>query len=148
MTTVRRTEVARWIMGLSEMDFGKAVEVLRQGFNHGACPDQWEDCNAARAIVAELGAIDRESLARHVREAWVRWAQQQPTPKPSWLVPYDSLSEDDKEADRQIGEHIYILTKMYCDVTHALKCDEIIAAYESGGYAAAGKVAVRLAKGF
>lgn len=48
--------------------------------------------------------FDREQLGRLVREAWVRWARTQPAPKPSWLVPYDELSEADKEADRQIGE--------------------------------------------
>ncbi len=50
--------------------------------------------------------FDREQLGRMVREAWVDWARTQPNPKPSWLVPYDELSEPDKEADRQIGERI------------------------------------------
>ena len=50
--------------------------------------------------------FDRDTLGRFVREAWVRWAQTQPNPKPSWLAPYDDLSEPDKEADRQIGEAI------------------------------------------
>lgn len=49
---------------------------------------------------------DRDTLGRMVREAWVRWAEMQPSPKPSWLVPYDELAEPDKEADRQIGEAI------------------------------------------
>ncbi len=49
---------------------------------------------------------DRDQLGRFVREAWVRWAKTQPSPKSSWLVPYDDLSEPDKEADRQIGETI------------------------------------------
>lgn len=53
-----------------------------------------------------LVGIDRETLGREVREAWVRWAVEQPSPKASWLVSYDQLSEPDKEADRQIGEHI------------------------------------------
>jgi hypothetical protein len=48
----------------------------------------------------------RDTLGRMVREAWVRWAQTQDNPKPSWLVPYDDLEEQDKEADRQIGEAI------------------------------------------
>lgn len=48
----------------------------------------------------------REALGRFVREAWVRWAETQLSPKPSWLVPYDELSEADKEADRQIGEAV------------------------------------------
>jgi hypothetical protein len=50
--------------------------------------------------------FDREFLGRMVREAWVRWAQTQPSPKPSWIVPYDDLSEPDKEADSQIGEAV------------------------------------------
>lgn len=56
--------------------------------------------------------IDRETLGRHVREAWVRWAFAQPDPKPSWLVPYSLLDEADKEADRQIGEHVCRLTML------------------------------------
>lgn len=48
----------------------------------------------------------REEYGRMVRQAWVKWAQTQPNPKPSWLAPYDDLSEADKEADRQIGEFV------------------------------------------
>jgi hypothetical protein len=48
----------------------------------------------------------RDTLGRVVREAWVGWAKTQASPKPSWLVPYDDLSVADKEADRQIGEHL------------------------------------------
>jgi len=44
-----------------------------------------------------------DALGRIVRDAWIRWARKQPHPKASWLVPYDKLSEADKEADRQIG---------------------------------------------
>ena len=51
-------------------------------------------------------SIDRETLGRFVREAWVRWAEKQPNPKPNWLIPYDDLAEPDKEADRQIGEAV------------------------------------------
>lgn len=50
--------------------------------------------------------FDRDTVGRMVREAWVRWAKTQPSPKPSWLVPYDDLNEADKEADRQIGEAV------------------------------------------
>jgi hypothetical protein len=58
--------------------------------------------------------IDRETLGHLVRDAWVRWAQTQPNPKPSWLAPYEELSEPDKEADRQIGEAICKWTLIYC----------------------------------
>lgn len=60
---------------------------------------------AAREPVA-VKVLDRNQLGRVVREAWVHWATQQPEPKQSWLVPYDDLSEADKEADRQIGEAV------------------------------------------
>jgi hypothetical protein len=50
--------------------------------------------------------LDRDQLGRIVREAWIGWANAQPAPKPSWLVPYDQLSETDKEADRRIGEAV------------------------------------------
>lgn len=54
------------------------------------------------------GAEFVEMLARDVREAWMQWANTQPEPKPSWLVPYDGLGEPDKEADRQIGIHMFL----------------------------------------
>lgn len=54
--------------------------------------------------------FSRDQLGRMVRESWIRWAKCQPNPKPSWLVPYDELSESDKEADRIIGEDIARLT--------------------------------------
>src|SRR5690606_35656299 len=49
---------------------------------------------------------DRDALGRVVREAWIAWAREQPSPKPSWLVPYDELSEADREADRRIGDAV------------------------------------------
>lgn len=49
-------------------------------------------------------AAERDRLGRMVRDLWIGWAERQPNPKASWLVPYDELSESDKEADRVIGE--------------------------------------------
>lgn len=49
---------------------------------------------------------DKEGWLHCIRVEDNRWAEAQPNPKPSWLVPYDDLSEPDKEADRQIGETI------------------------------------------
>lgn len=48
-----------------------------------------------------------DNLGRIVREMWIAWAKEQPLPKPSWLVPYDQLSEPDKEADRLIGKRLF-----------------------------------------
>lgn len=53
--------------------------------------------------------LDRDDLGRLVRAAWVDWAMKQPNPKPSWLLPYDELSEADREADRQIGEAVALV---------------------------------------
>lgn len=51
-------------------------------------------------------ALDRESLGRVVREVWIEWAKEQPSPKDSWLVPWEGLSEPDREVDRRIGERL------------------------------------------
>jgi hypothetical protein len=47
---------------------------------------------------------ERERLGRLVRAAWVEWANEQPDPPPSWVTPWDQLSESGKEADRRVGE--------------------------------------------
>lgn len=54
--------------------------------------------------VADL--LDRETLGKLVREVWIAWAREQPSPKPSWLVPWDGLAEPDREVDRRIGETV------------------------------------------
>jgi hypothetical protein len=67
------------------------------------------DYHCAIRKQATKGPVDehRERLGRRVREVWIAWAKRQPNPKPSWLVPYDELSEADKEADRCIGSAIW-----------------------------------------
>jgi len=68
---------------------------------------------ATKTVEARLyrGAHDsitgnREALGRIVRWVWIAWAKEQPNPKPSWLVPWEGLSEPDKEVDRRIGERL------------------------------------------
>ncbi len=51
-------------------------------------------------------AHNREDGGKLVRLAWIRWAMKQPHPKPSWFVPWENLSEEDKEADRYIWDEI------------------------------------------
>lgn len=75
--------------------------------------------------------LDRETLGRMVREAWVRWALTQPAPKPSWLVPYDELSEPDKEADRQIGEAIAKWTMIHHEARNSLASPDMREAVEA-----------------
>lgn len=53
----------------------------------------------------------RERLGKLVREVWIAWAKEQPTPKESWLKPWEGLSEPDKEVDRRIGETLYNLER-------------------------------------
>lgn len=45
--------------------------------------------------------VDREALGRLVRDVWIAWAKKQPSPKPSWLVPWEGLAEPDREVDRR-----------------------------------------------
>jgi hypothetical protein len=47
---------------------------------------------------------ERERLGRLVRAAWVEWAREQTNPHPSWITPWEQLSESGKEADRRVGE--------------------------------------------
>lgn len=60
-----------------------------------------------RKLLAHLDAItapaDGEALGRKVRDEWIAWAKEQPNPKPSWLVPWEGLSEPDRDVDRRIG---------------------------------------------
>lgn len=49
----------------------------------------------------------RDVLGQRVREVWVEWAREQPNPKPSWLLPWEQLSEPDREVDRRIGETLF-----------------------------------------
>ena len=62
-----------------------------------------------RLRLAELRrfTFDREILGQKVRQVWIMWAAKQPNPKPSWLLPWEQLSEVDREVDRQIGEILY-----------------------------------------
>lgn len=53
-----------------------------------------------------MRSANRERLGRLVREVWIEWAKEQPAPKPSWLVPWEGLSEPDREVDRRIGERL------------------------------------------
>ena len=57
----------------------------------------------------------RDHLGRIVREEWIKWAREQPSPKPSWLVPWEGLSEPDKEVDRRIGARLYSIGVLSCD---------------------------------
>lgn len=84
-----------------------------------------EKCNGARPL-----PFSRDDLGRFVREAWVRWAETQPDPKPSWLIPFDQLAEPDKEADRQIGEAVARWTLIGDAATPQAPNDEVRAALE------------------
>lgn len=56
----------------------------------------------------ELSKAQREMVGRSVRETWVKYCIETGDNKSSHLVPYDELSEWDKEADRRIGEVLFL----------------------------------------
>lgn len=50
----------------------------------------------------------RDHLGMLVRDTWITWARLQPDPKPSWLLPWEELTEPDREVDRLIGVRLYL----------------------------------------
>lgn len=50
--------------------------------------------------------LDAEQLGQIVRDTWVKWAAEQPDPKPSWLTPWSELDDGQREVDMRIGEAI------------------------------------------
>jgi hypothetical protein len=53
-----------------------------------------------------MTSIQDEQLGRIVRAAWVAWAKEQPSPKPSWLTPWSELDEGQREVDIRIGQAV------------------------------------------
>jgi hypothetical protein len=77
--------------------------------------DQEEGCflaciSSAIGHAYQLANIQRETLGQLVRSVWARWAESQDNPKPSWIVGWESLEESQKEADRMIGEQLFLAT--------------------------------------
>lgn len=83
-------------------------------------------------------ALDRDDLGRLVRAAWIDWAMKQPAPKASWLVPYDELSEADKEADRQIGEAVALVVASAINQATADTLKQTLKVWTSGAMDRAG----------
>jgi len=52
-------------------------------------------------------AEPRESLGRLVRQVWTTWAVEQDDPKPSWLLSWEELGDDQREVDMRIGQGPY-----------------------------------------
>lgn len=66
---------------------------------NGATPPQ-------RPVTEWPGDEEREVLGKLVRLEWMDWAREHPQPKPSWLTPWEELTEPEREVDRRIGERI------------------------------------------
>jgi hypothetical protein len=67
-------------------------------------------CEFHGAVLAEMygqGKMTREDKGQLVRAAWMEWAEVQPVIKESWSASWEQLPEQDKEADRLIGERLY-----------------------------------------
>lgn len=90
----------------AERQSGEGVSEDDWWLNHFARRDTHLTTLTTKECIDRVKA-KREHLGRVVREAWVTWASHYPSSKPSWLVPYDELSESDKEADRRIGESVF-----------------------------------------
>ncbi len=99
-------EVRRMIAGNGSYICDECVSLSRDILSGDA---ELKDKTALPAATVERLSTtpDREALGRKVRDIWIAWAREQAAPKPSWLVPWDGLSEPDREVDRRIGERLY-----------------------------------------
>jgi len=100
----------------SDADLARAIEYASRIIASGAIDDGTLMSRALLVTVARYDALqapaptcDRETGGRLVRKVWVTWAKEQPNPKPSWLVPWEELSEPDREVDRRIFEACFVL---------------------------------------
>lgn len=106
-----------WSAGIDRQDRAALLaEVDRLRANRSDVPREVRAGGAAERVrrtlmqaVHEAGNPQalRERLGRIVREVWVEWAREQPSPKASWLVPWEGLNEPDREVDRRIGERLF-----------------------------------------
>lgn len=75
-------------------------------------------------------SMSRDLLGELVRDAWVDWAEKQPNPKPSWLVPWSELNETDREVDRRIGDALALWIVDGC-IGRVSECQTIDEAVEA-----------------
>jgi hypothetical protein len=78
--------------------------------------DELERKRRVLCVPVSIDAEKRTQLGRMVRDVWIRWSLDQPDVEdhPSWLVPWDELSERDREVDMRIGESIYVYGYLSC----------------------------------
>ena len=61
-----------------------------------------------RALAVAGSSLElRERHGRRIREVWVAWAKEQPSPKESWLVPWEALDEGQREVDMRMGTALW-----------------------------------------
>lgn len=68
----------------------------------------------------EREGAEQERLGRIVRNVWIAWAIEQPNPKPSWLLPWEGLTEPERDVDRRIA---WALVSVYRPLMLALLDD-------------------------
>lgn len=75
-------------------------------------------------------------MGRRVREVWVRWAEKQPNPKPSWLLNYDAITPAEQDADDCIGMAIWAecFDKFQSEIAELELTKQRLAAAEARSY--------------
>jgi len=58
--------------------------------------------------MSDIDKTLRERLGRQVRSVWVEYCKRVGDTKPSHRLPWEELSETDKEVDRCIGSALYL----------------------------------------
>lgn len=90
----------------------------------GACytytsnPDGW--CNSCRnqdygnpELTDPPDWMSREDVGRLVRDTWIAYCLEIGDTKASHIAPWEELSEQDKEADRRIGDAVIAAYRKY-----------------------------------
>lgn len=114
ITNIRARHAARAVLPVLDLGLGRqAHEDVSDLLEIMDAREKLAERAVGRALSAPAAPSepasedDRERLGRIVREEWRAWAREQPSPKPSWLVPWEGLSEPDREVDRRIGERLF-----------------------------------------
>jgi len=74
---------------------GQLDALRRKSAVHTSCPGY--------ATADQTSPPVRDQLGYVVRAGWIGWARRQAVPKPAWLVLYEGLAAEDRQADQDIG---------------------------------------------
>lgn len=95
-------EARKLVASMSEDDLAQTRTLLMQ---RGIQDPDWIN-EVLRKSDETMVPASREAGGKLVRRIWIEWAKEQPDHASSWLVPWEKLSEPDREVDRRVFEGV------------------------------------------